>query len=98
MEEQKTFYQQAEEFYDLALRAEDFFKQRIPLMKCVELLYKAYNYGQIGSIELLPKDPLTISHADKKETSDLLKILHDDFFLLEEDFPEIIRQEHSYQC
>lgn len=85
MEEPKTFYQQAEDFYNLAKVESDFFEQRPLLKSCVEYLLKAYKRQEIETIEGLPKDPSMITHFDKPEASGLIGIL-DDFFLTEEDF------------
>lgn len=77
----KTFYERAEELYNLVKAESDLFKQRPPLKNCVEYLLKAYNRGEIDTIEGLPKDISTISHFDPSETSGLIEILND-FFII----------------
>ena len=96
-EEPKTFYGEAEGWYNLAIKEIDFSKQKEYLRKCNFFLFNAYLKNEIDTFGDLPRNHTDIVHFDKTETSELVKKLKD-FFPTEEDFPNLIKQEQSYQC
>lgn len=98
-EEKQGFYEQAKEFYQKALKEEDFFNQRRLLGNTMQFLVRAYHKREIDTLEGLPESGINVLTFDKRETSELIKKLYA-FFPSEEDFPSFPEDEEEprYTC